>query len=311
MNKQPLISLITPCYNGQKYLVPYISSLLRQTWSNVQYIFVNDGSIDKTEEIILSYKEQLESKGWQFIYIKKENGGAASAVNAALPRVNGKYFCFVDADDTIEPIYLEEYCNFLENNKDYKFCYAKIKIVDFKKPNGIVRLNERKLTPGQQDNLFDDLLVPHNLPVPAFFMAETKAFDTVVKNRTIYESPIGQNLQVLVPLAYKYKCGYIDKVLATYTLHDSSHNSLNKKNSDNMKRLMSHIINSIEDMPDTEKFSNILLIYDFYENRFFKYKEKSFIVSLFKIPLIKIKYKQDKIKIYFLGIPILRIYNKK
>jgi len=306
MDKQPLISLITVCYNGQKYLLPYINSLLNQSWSNVQYIFVNDGSTDKTEEIILSYKERFETKGWEFIYIKKPNGGQASAVNAALPRVRGKYFCFVDSDDIIEPNYLEEYCNFLENNKEYKFCYAKIKIVDYKNPDKNVRINERKLAPGQKDNLFEDLLMPRNLPIPPFFMAETRAFDRVVKNRTIYESPIGQNLQVLIPLAYKYKCGYIDKVLCTYLKHESNHSSTVKSIND-IKRLKFNIITSIEDMPVAEKLSHILLVSDFFDKRFAFDRWKTLRISLFKIPFMKIKHKPSKIKVYFFGIPILRI----
>ena len=307
MNKQPLISLITPCYNGQKYLLPNINSLLSQSWSNVQYIFVNDGSTDETEEIILSYKEKFEAKGWEFVYIKKPNGGQASAVNAALPRIKGKYFCFLDSDDTIEPTYLEEYCNFLENNKEYKFCYARVKLVNCKKPDKILNIRERKILPGQQDDFFQDLLTGHNLPIPAFFMAETRALDRVVKNRTIYESPIGQNFQIIAPLAYKYKCGYIDKVLATYMLHDDSHNVSSSKSINDFKRLKFNIITSIEDMPVAEKLCNILLASDFLDKRFAFDRWKTLRITLFKIPFIKIKHKPSKVKVYLFGIPILRI----
>ena len=66
---------------------------MSQTYSNVQYIFVNDGSIDNTENIILSYKDKILEKGWEFIYIKHENNlGQSVAINHALTQVNGKYF---------------------------------------------------------------------------------------------------------------------------------------------------------------------------------------------------------------------------
>ena len=291
---------------GEKYLIPYINGLLSQTYSAVKYIFVNDGSTDKTEEIILSYKEQFEAKGWEFIYIKKENGGAASGVNAALPQVSGKYFCFVDSDDIIKPNYLEEYCNFLETHPEYKFCFAKAALVNSKNPNKIIRILERKIEPRQKDLLFEDLIFGNNMPGYAFFMAEVKAFDSVVKNRTIYESQIGQNHQVLLPLAYKYRCGYINKVLAICVLHKSNHSSL-PKNINEFKRHYFNIISSIEDMPQLEKIYYINMAVNDAE----KFKEKTFLVSIFKIPFLKIKYEPyEVIKVYLLGVRILKIYNK-
>ena len=60
---KPLVSVITPCYNGEKFLHRFLDSVLNQTYTNVEFIFINDGSFDKTEEIVFSYKERLKSKG--------------------------------------------------------------------------------------------------------------------------------------------------------------------------------------------------------------------------------------------------------
>ena len=87
----PLVSLITACYNNANYLRPYLDGVLHQTYPNVQYIFINDGSTDETEEVVLSHKRQIEAKGWDFVYIKQENMGVAGAVNTALSLVKGKY----------------------------------------------------------------------------------------------------------------------------------------------------------------------------------------------------------------------------
>lgn len=56
------ISIISPCYNGENHLIPYINGLLSQTYSNVEYIFVNDGSTDKTNELINSFKTRFQKK---------------------------------------------------------------------------------------------------------------------------------------------------------------------------------------------------------------------------------------------------------
>ena len=70
--KYPLVSVITPCYNGEKYLDRYFKSILDQTYPNIELIFVNDGSNDKTEEIALSYKNKLEEKKLDiYTYTKK------------------------------------------------------------------------------------------------------------------------------------------------------------------------------------------------------------------------------------------------
>lgn len=60
---KPLVSIITPCYNGEQYIDAYFQSILAQTYTRLELIFVNDGSTDKTEEVALSYREQLEQKG--------------------------------------------------------------------------------------------------------------------------------------------------------------------------------------------------------------------------------------------------------
>lgn len=63
------VSIITPCYNGEKYIRRYLESILKQTYTNIELIFINDGSNDNTEEIVMSFKEEFERKKIEFIYI--------------------------------------------------------------------------------------------------------------------------------------------------------------------------------------------------------------------------------------------------
>ena len=65
--KSPKVSIIIPVYNGEKYVRFAIDSALAQTYKNVEIIVVNDGSTDKTDEIVRSYGDKIR-------YIKKENG---------------------------------------------------------------------------------------------------------------------------------------------------------------------------------------------------------------------------------------------
>ena len=72
---KPLVSIITPCYNGESYITCFLDSILYQTYPNIELWIVNDGSKDKTEEIILSYKSKFDDKGYKLNYIYQENAG--------------------------------------------------------------------------------------------------------------------------------------------------------------------------------------------------------------------------------------------
>lgn len=92
--QQPLVSIIIPVYNGSNYLREAIDSALAQTWPNIEVLVVNDGSDDggKTENIALSYRDKIR-------YIRKENGGVASALNAGIRNMKGEYFSWLSHDD--------------------------------------------------------------------------------------------------------------------------------------------------------------------------------------------------------------------
>ena len=153
---QSLITLITPCYNGENYLKPYIEGVISQTYKNVQYIFVNDGSNDKTEEIILHYKDVIEAKGWDFTYIYQENAGQASAINKGLLITKGKYLSCIDSDDILMPTYLEEMSNFLENNTTCGICFPISEVVK-EKDFSHIKFKKRVIEKGFVDNFVEDM----------------------------------------------------------------------------------------------------------------------------------------------------------
>ena len=59
---EKMVSIITPCFNGEKFVGRYLESILNQTYKNIELIFVNDGSTDRTEEIVKSYVQDLMTK---------------------------------------------------------------------------------------------------------------------------------------------------------------------------------------------------------------------------------------------------------
>ncbi|MCA4777332.1 glycosyltransferase family 2 protein [Empedobacter stercoris] len=102
MNK-PLISVIVPCYNQAQYMDECLQSVLDQTYQNWECIIVNDGSLDHTEQVALEWTK----KDTRFIYLKKENGGVASARNLGIENARGEWIQFLDSDDIIKSTKLE------------------------------------------------------------------------------------------------------------------------------------------------------------------------------------------------------------
>ena len=95
---EPLVSVIMPVYNAEKYLKVALSSLLTQTYKNIEIICVNDGSTDHSLDIL----ERMSSADKRIKVISQKNGGPAKARNAGLDAAKGKYISFVDSDDFVD-----------------------------------------------------------------------------------------------------------------------------------------------------------------------------------------------------------------
>ncbi|MBM6966297.1 glycosyltransferase family 2 protein [Massilimicrobiota timonensis] len=100
-----LFSIIVPCYNVEKYIERCIQSILNQTFTNFEVIFVDDGSKDRTSNILEKYKKS----DYRVKVIYKQNGGLTSARKAGLKIAQGDYIIPVDGDDWIEKDYVETF----------------------------------------------------------------------------------------------------------------------------------------------------------------------------------------------------------
>lgn len=121
----PLVSIIIPVYNGGNYLKDAIESALSQSYKNIEVIVVNDGSNDGgvVEKIALSYGDKIR-------YLKKENGGVASALNTGIKSMNGEYFSWLSHDDIYYPNKIEASIAALIHDGDmYKPVYSKCDFV--------------------------------------------------------------------------------------------------------------------------------------------------------------------------------------
>lgn len=109
---QELISIITPSYNSSRFVEQTLNSVLAQSYTNWEMVIVNDGSKDNSPDIIQKYADSDP----RIRLIHQPNGGSAAARNNALRNANGRYICFLDADDLLHPNFLEHQLQFITQN---------------------------------------------------------------------------------------------------------------------------------------------------------------------------------------------------
>lgn len=115
MNNYPLISLIIPCYNARQTLGKCLNSVIRQSYSNLEIIIIDDGSTDGTSQIY----EDFQGKDERIKIFKQDNSGVSKARNNGVKAATGEYICFVDSDDWVELDYcLELYHSLVNENAD-------------------------------------------------------------------------------------------------------------------------------------------------------------------------------------------------
>lgn len=98
----PIVSVIIPVYNSEKYLSECLDSLIRQSFKSFEILAVNDGSTDSSLAILEKYAKRDD----RIIVFNQKNKGASSARNRALQEVRGEFVAFVDSDDVVYPEYL-------------------------------------------------------------------------------------------------------------------------------------------------------------------------------------------------------------
>lgn len=121
----PIVSVITPVYNSEKYIEKTINSVRNQTYTNFELILVDDCSSDNSQEII----KKITKIDHRVRYILLENNsGAAVARNTGIEAANGRYIAFLDSDDVWEEKKIETQLKFMEINK-HPFTYTAFKTI--------------------------------------------------------------------------------------------------------------------------------------------------------------------------------------
>lgn len=208
----PMISVVMPVYNGEKYLYEAIDSILNQTYTDFEFIILNDGSTDKTEEIILSYDDP------RIVYVKNEkNQQIVKTLNKGIALAKGKYIARMDADDISLPDRFSKQIEFMETNPDIEVCGSWIKTFGDK--------SEVWEYPESHEKIKTAMLFDSSIAHPSVILRAT------LFSRIQYDEDYNgvEDYALWMKLLDRSKFHNLEKVLLQYRLHTSKTDKIRQK----------------------------------------------------------------------------------
>jgi len=207
--KDPLVSVVMPAYNAEKYISEAIESILNQSFKDFEFIIIDDGSTDKTWEIIQNYAKKDE----RIVPIKNEaNINVSQTRNKGIYLAKGKYIVWADSDDTSLPERIKKQVDFMEGNKEVGLCGSFMEFFGYSEKKSLRKYSDK-------DEVLRKLIFRQN-PVaqPACIMRT----DVLKKSGNYPNLPLSEDLFVFFKMGEISKFSNIQEVLVRYRVHSGS-----------------------------------------------------------------------------------------
>ena len=211
--KNNFVSVIVNCYNGEKFLKNCINSILKQTHKNLEIIFFDNFSSDKSFKIIKSYKDRRIK-----YYSTKKKLNLYNARNMAIKKAKGKYIAFLDTDDWWNKNKLRYQINFLKKNNNIKIVFTNLYL--YFQNTGKYKKCYGRLPYG---SITQKLLNKYSIGISTVLL-EKEIFKKFIFKKKY--NIIG-DFDFFIKLSKLYNIGSIQKPLVFYRIHES--NFSNKK----------------------------------------------------------------------------------
>ena len=294
----PLISIILSCYNGEKFLEQALDSILLQTFSNWEMIFVNDGSTDKSLTIIENYAERDK----RIKIHSKENGGLNSARNFGLNFISKESHAliFSDADDLLHSDMLAKLYTALENEPLAGAAYCNYKLIDdhgnvIKRYNGNARYVPTKFwvrslesdecfTPFVSIYTWTPMIEPLTMLKREFFLLYDK-WDEVNFPKFTY----GESIPLFGEISLNHNVIYLDEELYYYRQHGGQITKSGQNMEETLKKIDRIWENKVVQNPTYKLPYKKARIFRKYRLPFFVYLNGSFKHQLRYKPLLCIR----------------------
>ncbi|KEI87986.1 hypothetical protein N496_12830 [Clostridium botulinum A2B3 87] len=211
-----VVSVIIAVYNGEKYIKEAVESILNQTYKDIELIVVDDGSTDRTKEILTSYPN--------IKYVYQDNRGEGAARNLGTSLAKGDYIAFLDGDDLYKKDKIEKQINMLELNPEIDVVYCDLEVVDEK----LKYMNTLKSEGvyDKREDLLPMMLYRQVVQGPICMMIRKKCSDAVKweENYTYIVDYI-----YTINLAKKFNFKYLAEPLYVYRRHNNNLSNSHEK----------------------------------------------------------------------------------
>ena len=213
----PLVSAIIPSYNHENYIEECVLSIVNQTYKNIELIVIDDGSTDRSREIL----EQLQ-KQHGFVLVLQDNQGVSKTMNKAIRQyAHGKYITGSASDDFLMPDKVERQVNYMESDPDCSLVFGKVHMVD------------------AQSWIIEGLTVVDPVEDPVYSVSFDGLIErncipaaTIMYRKDMWEQCGGYNENSIIEdwglwleFAYSGKIVYLDEYFAFYRWHGSNQTS--------------------------------------------------------------------------------------
>lgn len=210
----PLVSVMMPAYNAEKYIGLAIESVLAQSYSNWELIIVDDGSIDRTGEIATQYQDP------RIQIIRQPNGGESEARNTALKHMQGSLVAFLDSDDTFLSGHLKATVDYLVQHPEMDAVYTDGYYCD---PFGQVTqsLSSRRRGPFG-GWIFEEVVRASDVFGPPTCVVLRR--EPIIRHGLTFDNRlvIGPDWDFLTRFSEVAQFGYINKATCLYRIHDTN-----------------------------------------------------------------------------------------
>lgn len=210
---QPLVSVIIPAYDAEKFIEETIRSVINQSYNNIECIIIDDGSPDNLGHIV----KNLIAEDDRIIYIRQENKGVSSARNHGFKLSKGKYISFLDADDVWKENRIKKTLNaFNVSDKSLGLVHTDMRFMDI----NANQMDQKNF--GLSGYVLDDLLLWEKCVIPAPGSALIKR--TVLNDIGLFNTSLSTSAdqEIFMRICSKYKIQRIDEELGFSRIYETS-----------------------------------------------------------------------------------------
>ncbi|URZ08143.1 glycosyltransferase family 2 protein [Clostridium felsineum] len=216
----PLVSIIIPAYNHEKYIAQCIEGAINQTYRNIELIILDDGSKDNTFNVIKSYKNKCDSRFVNFIFKKKTNEGICKTLNEGIRLSNGDFVCTIASDDFFLPEKISKQIDIFKQDSEVMMCWTNgYDFLDGDLNNKKIFNREYPMWMKTHSEIFRRILINGNGFNNASCMYRKELFDYI----GYFDEKLNfEDWDFYLRIAYRYKIQYIHEPLVMKREHGNN-----------------------------------------------------------------------------------------